>query len=156
LLKRIISKPQQTVQPDRKWLKIDEIAEVEITSEEETYPIEGALIQGLESGWRASEPGPQTIRLIFNQPQPLSYIYLSFVEAHVDRTQEYSLSWSPDGGKSFQEIVRQQWNFSTTGSTLEIEEHQVDLFGVTMLELKINPDISGGMVVASLKQLRLK
>jgi hypothetical protein len=37
---------------------------VEITSENETYPIECALQLGERRGWRAAKPGPQIIRLL--------------------------------------------------------------------------------------------
>ena len=71
------------------------------------------------------------------------------------RTQEFVLQWSPDGGFSFKQIVRQQWNFSSPESTREIEEYQVDLSNVTILELVIKPNLSGGLARASLKNLRL-
>jgi hypothetical protein len=50
--------------------------------------------------------------LIFDEPQRLRRILLVFEENETKRTQEFVLRWSPDGGRSFQEIVRQQWNFS--------------------------------------------
>jgi hypothetical protein len=65
------------------------------------------------------------------------------------------LRWSPDGGKSFREILRQQWNFSPEGATSETEDLHVDLPAVTVLELSIIPEISGGNALASLAQLRL-
>jgi hypothetical protein len=55
----------------------------------------------------------------------------------------------------FRDIVRQQWNFSPARSVREVEEYQVDLLGVTVLELVIVPDITGGAARASLKSLRL-
>jgi len=39
--------------------------------------------------------------------------------------------------------------------SLELEDYVVDLDGLTMLELSIIPDISGGETRASLAQLRL-
>jgi hypothetical protein len=97
----------------------------------------------------------QTIRILFSQPQRLRRICLNFMETHTERTQEYVLRWSPDGGQSFREIVRQQWNFSPHGTTGETEDHHVELPAVTVLELSIIPDISGGNAFASLAQLRL-
>jgi hypothetical protein len=58
-------------------------------------------------------------------------------------------------GGPFREIVRQQWNFSAPTSTREIEEYCVELSKVTVLELIIVPNISGGAARASLKSLRL-
>jgi hypothetical protein len=51
--------------------------------------------------------------------------------------------------------VRQQWNFSPPNTTREVEEYRVALSNVTVLELVIVPDISGGATHASLKSLRL-
>ena len=65
------------------------------------------------------------------------------------------MGWSSDGGSPVREIVRQQWNFSPPGSMREVEEYQVQLSGVTVLELTIDPNISGGDARASLKNLRL-
>jgi hypothetical protein len=65
------------------------------------------------------------------------------------------LQWSPDGGQSFREIVRQQWNFSPPNTIREMEEYQVQLSDVTVLELVIVPDISRAAARASLKSLRL-
>ncbi len=154
--KRIITPvEQETPPPDQDWLDLEKLAEVEITSEDAAHPIESALLLGAASGWRAARPGKQTIRLLFARPQRLRRIWLSFLESHTERTQEYNLRWSPDGGQSFREIVRQQWNFSPQGATRETEDHRVDLPAVTVLELNIIPDTSGGNALASLAQLRL-
>ena len=80
---------------------------------------------------------------------------MNFFEPGTERTHEYVLRWSPDSGQSFREIVRQQWNFSPQGTTSETEDYHVELPAVTVLELSIIPDISGGIAFASLAQLRL-
>ncbi|MBW1815257.1 MAG: carbohydrate-binding protein [Deltaproteobacteria bacterium] len=108
--KRIITPVQQeTALPDLEWLNIEELVEVEITSEDAAHPIESALLPGHASGWRAAGPGNQTIRLLFTNPQQLRRIWLNHVE----------------------------------------------LPAVTVLELSIIPEISGGNALASLAQLRL-
>jgi hypothetical protein len=78
-----------------------------------------------------------------------------FEETQLERTQEFVLRWSPDGGRSLREIVRQQWTFSPPSTIREVEEYRVDLSGVAILELVIVPDISRGATRASLKSLRL-
>ncbi len=154
--KRIIKQDQKAARsPGQEWLDVEGLAEVEITSEDASHPIESALLPDRASGWRAAGPGKQTIRLLFTKPQQLRRIWMNFEEPAAERTQEYVLRWSPDSGQSFQEIVRQQWNFSPQGSTTETEDHHVDLPAVTVLELNIVPDISGGNAIASLAQLRL-
>jgi len=73
----------------------------------------------------------------------------------LDSTQEYVVSWSPDAGETWRELVRQQYSFSPQGATSEIEELRVDLPGVTMLELGIIPDQGKGIAHASLAEWRL-
>ncbi len=58
-------------------------------------------------------------------------------------------------GDSFQEIVRQQWNFSSAVAIRETEEYNVDLSNVTLLDLIIDPDKGNGKAQASLLSLRL-
>jgi hypothetical protein len=106
-------------------------------------------------GWRAADSGTQTIRLIFGEPQKLTRISLVFEETATARTQEFVLRWSADGGHSFREIVRQQFNFSPPNTTREIEEYNLQLSDVTVLELVIVPDISRGAACASLKSLHV-
>ena len=137
------------------WLDIERAATVEITSEEKDYLVEAAFVLRETHGWRAAEPGPQTIRLVFDQPQRLKRISLVFEEKETARTQEFVLRWSADGGNLFREIVRQQWNFGPPETIREVEEYQVDLASVTVLELIIVPNVSGGSARASLKSLRL-
>jgi hypothetical protein len=154
--KRLISPiPPDRLPFDGGGLDVANLGMVEITSEDQAYPIECALQLGERRGWRAAEPGPQVIRLLFDQPQKLERIWLVFEETETQRTQEFVLRWSPDHGRSFQEIVRQQWNFSPPGTVREIEDYTVELFDVTVLELKILPDKSGGTALASLASLRL-
>ncbi len=154
--KHLISSVRQTPPiPDYEWLELEQLAQVEFTSEDATHPIEFALLPGSEEGWRAASPGEQTIRLIFDQPQRLGRIWLLFIEPEISRTQEFVLRWSSDGGRSFLEILRQQWNFSPPDAIREVEDYSVELSGVTALELTIIPDLSGGDACASLAQLRL-
>ena len=154
--KRLITSTPETVRSHGEgWLEIERAAIVEITSEEKDYPIEAAFVSGETPGWRAAEPGPQTIRLVFDQPQRLKRILLVFEEKETGRTQEFVLRWSSDGGSSFREIVRQQWNFSPAETIREVEEYQVELSHITVLELTIVPNTSGGSARASLKSLRL-
>jgi hypothetical protein len=153
--KRLISPtPRDRTPLDRDGLDLANFGMVEITSEDEAYPIEGALQPGDRRGWRAAEPGPQVIRLLFDQPQRLNRIWLVFEETENPRTQEFVLRWSPDHGRSFREIVRQQWNFSPPGTIRETEDYPVELADVTVVELKILPDQTGGTARASLASLR--
>jgi hypothetical protein len=137
------------------WLPLEQIATVEVSSEQTSHPIEDALLSRAQTGWRASQTGEQLIRLIFDTPQRLRHIQLLFREDETARSQEFVLRWSPDRGRTFHEIVRQQWNFSPPGTTEEAEDYRVDLTGVTILELNIVPNRNGGAAQASLEAFKL-
>jgi hypothetical protein len=154
--KRIITQGTHgNVPPDEDWLDVENLARVELTSEDASHPIESALRPGAGSSWRASEPGQQTVRLLFDQPLGVKRVHLVFHEDTQQRTHEFLLRWSSDGGRTYREIVRQQYNFSPPDNTREIEDYEVDLAGLTVLELRISPDISGGSARASIAELRL-
>ena len=147
--------PKDLSIPNQEWLDMEHLAQVEVTSEDSAHPIEAAFVPGEDSGWRAAQPGEQTIRLIFDQPQRLTRMWLLFIEPDRVRTQEFVLRWSPDGGRTFRDIVRQQWNFGPPETIREAEDYRVQLSGVTALELVIVPDKSGGDARASIAQWRL-
>jgi hypothetical protein len=153
--KRLVGAPGQKGITEESWLDLEAMAQVELTSEDPARPIEGALLPNGESGWRAAEPGSQSVRLLFHQPQRLRRILLRFDEPAEERTQEFALTWSPDGGRSSRDLVRQQYTFSPAGSTSEIEDLNVDLASVTSLELTIIPDQGLGRAHASLSEWRL-
>lgn len=137
------------------WLDLGITCMAEITSEDASFPIEGALLPNSSQGWKAGSPGTQAIRLLLDPPQDICRIQLCFVETEANRTQEYVLRWSQDNGQTFREIVRQQWNFSPEGSTTELEDYSIALTVVTALELVITPDISGQNAIATLEKLRI-
>jgi uncharacterized protein (DUF736 family) len=141
---------------DQGWRDLEHIATVEVTSEDPSFPIESAFGSKYGPGWRASQEGEQQIRIIFDEPVSLRRIQLRFHEVESERTQEFTLRWSPAGGGSTTVIVRQQWNFSPTGSTTEIEDYVVDLDAVSVLELAVHPDLSRRGAVATLASWRLR
>ena len=153
--KRFLLSQPRTAASTETWLDLESVATVEITSEDDEFPIESALLPDGKQGWRAAEPGVQTIRLIFDEAQRLRRISLVFEEIETQRSQEFRLRWSPDWGNSFHEIVKQQWNYSSPDATRETEDYTVDLSNVTLLELIITPDQSNRNAKASLLRFRL-
>jgi hypothetical protein len=139
------------------WLDLEKVAVVEISSEDLAFPIEHALSNVESEGWRAATPGPQRIRLLFDQPQTLRRVQLHFIDKVSERSQEFWLV--AFAGGELREIVRQQWNFSPNGTTEEIEDYKVEMNDVTALELRIDPDRAHdpkqSQHVASLRRLRL-
>jgi hypothetical protein len=139
----------------REWLKLDDLAEVEVTSEADGYAVESVFNFGAGPGWRAASPGKQQIRLVFDQPRPIQRMRLQFSEPDVARTQEFTVRWSGGPDEPLKEVIRQQWNFSPDGSTIESEDYAVDLQAVSILELTIDPDRGAGVAVAKLADWRL-
>ncbi len=136
------------------WLDLETLARAEISSEDPEHPFEEALRpQG--SGWRAAEAGTQSLRLLFDEPVRVQHIRLVFRETETHRSQEFVLRWRSGTDPGLREIVRQQYNFSIPNSTEEQEDYRVTIEGLSELELRIVPDISGGPAHASLSQLLL-
>src|ERR1700676_1935269 len=128
----------------REWLKLQDFAAVEVTSEADGYPIETVFNFGAGPGWRAASPGIQRIRLVFDQPRSIRRMRLQFNESDVARTQQFTVRWSGRPHEPLKEVVRQQWNFSPDGSTAESEDYAIDLKRVSILELTIDPDRGAG------------
>ena len=72
-------------------------------------------------------------------------------EPDAARTQEFTARWSGRPDELLKEVVRQQWNFSPGGS----EDYTIDLKGVSILELTIDPDRGAGEALANLADWRM-
>ena len=155
--KQIINSVRQPVvsPAEQDWLDLEQLVQIELTSEEEAHPIESIFTSKEKEGWRAAQSGKQTIRLIFNEPQNIQQIKLLFQENEQARTQEFLLRWLSVQDSSYQEIVRQQYSFSPPHTVQELEEYSVNLVGLRALELIIDPDISSNGAYASLALLQL-
>ena len=137
------------------WIDLAQIATVEVTSEDPEFPIESVFTGQGGPGWRAAQNGEQQIRLLFDQPLAVRRIQLHFIEPTCDRQQEFTLRWLAANGGQPREIVRQQWNFSPAGSTSELEDYEVNLEGVSALELAIKPDLTNDRALATLAAWRV-
>lgn len=154
--KRIVSSIRPVAGPSPwHWIDLGRLATVEVTSEDPGFPIESAFSPDGGPGWRASQKGEQQIRLVFDQALALHRIQLHFLEPTFDRLQEFTVRWSDSEGGQSKEIVRQQWNFSPGGSTSELEEYEVNLDGVSVLELVIRPDLTNNKAFATLAAWRV-
>jgi DNA-binding NarL/FixJ family response regulator len=153
-LRKRVGRP--AISTDTEWLRLEELGTVFVSSEDPERPVELALVQAGDHGWRASSAGEQSMRISFEHPQSVGLIQIRFDEVEHERVQEFSLQWSGNRGGTFQPIVRQQFSFSPAGATREVENYNVSLERVTDLELRIVPDISGRDCVATLTSLRLK
>jgi hypothetical protein len=139
-------------------ISIADIATVQVTSEQADHPIDHAFDHHRGPGgsrWIADEPGEQIVTLLFDRPQTIRQIGVEVEELAVSRTQELSVSVSSDGGRTYRELVRQEFNFSPPGTTFEREHWSTSAGAVTHLRLAIRPDKGGRVGRASLTALML-
>ena len=153
--KRVVGRETAVAAEAGSFLDLERLATVEVTSEDPEHPIEAALLPGATVGWRASEPGAQKVRLLFDSPQRVRRVRLVVDEEERARTQELALRWRPEGAGPYRPLLIQQFNFSPPGTSCEVEDYTLDLDGVSVLELDVVPDISGGDARASLSSLRV-
>ena len=137
------------------WLVLEDVANVEVTSEDEATPVEGTFNGQREPGWRAGTAGLQIIRLSFHAPRNIACIAVEFEEHEVSRTQEFVIRWRASDTDRDTDLVRQQYTFAPPGTCREEEEYRVDLREAVALELAILPHIGGGEARATLRQLRV-
>jgi hypothetical protein len=154
--KSIVSRPTVPASSSSsgQWLDLAQVASAEISSEDAQHPFENALEGGPGGGWRAADPGPQVIRLNFDQPQSIRRIRLEFREEHVPRSQEFAV-FATSAASQRREVVRQQWTFSPGGSAIEAEDYSVDLAAVLTLELEIDPGRHDKQAIASLASIAI-
>jgi hypothetical protein len=158
LRKQIIRAPASAPAPTPGEIDIAAVATVLVTSEDAEHPVDHAFDGNGGPGgsrWVAGEPGEQTVILAFDAPQAIRRVVLEVEEPEVARTQELQLSVSVDGGQTYRELVRQEYNFSPPGTTFEREDWAVDADGLTHLRLWIKPDKGGKPCRASITSLVL-
>lgn len=140
-------------------LDIQNIATALVSSESTTNPIEHAFDGHRGPGasrWIAATGGEQTLILEFDAPQQIRRILLEVEETEVARTQELTISVSTDGGQRYRELLRQEYNFSPSGTSFEREEWPVEVNGVTHLRLWIKPEKGGAPYLATITTLALE
>ncbi|QDV35650.1 hypothetical protein [Tautonia plasticadhaerens] len=160
MLRKQIIKPQsEPPAPKPGEIDIAAVATVLVTSEDPGHPIDLAFDEHRGPGgtrWVAGEPGEQAVILAFDSPHAIRRVVLEVEEPEVARTQELQLAASTDGGQTYRELLRQEFNFSPQGSTFEREDWAVQAEGVTHLRLAIKPDKGGTPYRATITSLALR
>jgi len=156
LRKQIITKRSGESASLEGEIPIADVATVQVTSEQAGHPIDNAFDERRGPGgsrWVADAPGEQTVILVFDSPQTIRKIGVEAEELAVSRTQELAVSVSSDGGRTYRELVRQEFNFSPPGTSFERELWSVSAGAVTHLRLEIKPDKGGRVGRATLTSL---
>ena len=159
LRKQIIRPSPAIAAPTPGEIDIAAVATVLVTSEAPEHPVDFAFDHHRGPGgnrWIAGEPGEQTLILAFDAPQAIRRVALEVEEPEVARTQELQLAISTDGGRTYRELVRQEYNFSPPGTTFEREDWAVMAEGATHLRLIIRPDKGDKPCRASVTSLVLR
>jgi hypothetical protein len=138
---------------------IPELATVLVTSEAAEHPVD-CLFDGHDgpggTRWVAAEDGEQVLILAFDKPQTIQEVGLETEELQASRTQVLTLSLSQDGGRTYREILRQEFNFSPPGTTFERERWIVSAPMVSHLRVTIRPDKGDKLGRASLTSLTIR
>ncbi len=118
------------------------LATVLVTSEAAQHPVDHLFdASGGPGGtrWIAGADGEQTLVLAFDAPQTIRAIGIEAEEPSATRTNVLSISLSEDGGRTYRERIRQEFNFSP-GTTFEREEWSVPADRVSHIRIVIQPD----------------
>src|SRR3954468_2139153 len=129
LRKQIIKPSPETPALTSGEIDIASMATVQVTSEDPEHPVDCAFDGNRGPGgsrWVAGEPGEQTLILAFDAPQAIRRVILEVEEPEVARTQELQLAVSGDGGQTYRELVRQEYNFSPPDTTFKREDWAVN------------------------------
>jgi hypothetical protein len=141
--KRIIPL-EESVESDA--IDVHSLATVSVTSEDGAHPIDLAFDGRRGPGathWLAEQTGPQKVIIAFDHPQTIRKVVVETEERDASRTQEITLSISKDGGRTYRDLRRQEFNFSPDGSTWEREDWTLAEEAVTHVQLAIKPDKGG-------------
>ena len=158
LRKQIITESPSAPSPVPGRIAVAAVATVLVTSEDPEHPIDHAFDDRRGPGatrYVAGETGEQVVILAFDAPHSIRRVVLEVEEREVARTQELQLAVSGDGGLTYRELVRQEYNFSPPGTTFEREDWAVAAEGVTHLRLVIRPDKGGKPCRAAITTLAL-
>jgi hypothetical protein len=133
-------------------------ATISYSSEDSAHPVEHLLDGHSGPGatrWMSARPDTiEHVVLEFDQSQTISRLVYEVEEPARERTQEVRTEVSEDGGRSYRQILVQEYNFSPRGATYQREEFRFNLQSVTHLRLTIVPNKSGSGT-ATLTALRL-
>jgi len=140
---------------DGEWLNLEQVAKVEVTSEDPSFPIDYALASENGPGWRAADKGKQIIRIISISRHRFAGLSLSFRKLKLSEPRNSLF----DG--RLRKAGRPQRSFASNGLLVRMarrsrsREYQVNLNNVCALELAVKPDLTPGNVIATLARWRV-
>jgi hypothetical protein len=158
LRKRPLEADAATIAHGADEIDIAGCATIAYSSEDPAHPVED-LFDG-RSGpgatrWMSARPDTlEQIVVEFDHPQTISRLVYEVEEAIRERTQEIRVEVSEDGGRTYRQILVQEYTFSPRGATYQREEQRFNLRQVTHLRLTIVPN-KNGAGTATITAIRL-
>jgi F5/8 type C domain len=156
--KRLMS-DQVSRSPERPGeLDVASLATFGYSSEDPDHPLEHLIDgRGGPGGTRwasARHNTTERIELEFEPAQRISRLVYEAEELRVERTQEVRVEISTDHGRTYHQLLMQDYTFSPRGATFQHEELRLELDPITNLNLTIVPN-KAGSGTATLTALRL-
>ena len=159
MLRKLILNDRSVAGAPRTDVKdIPALATVLVTSEAPEHPVDHLFdTSGGPGGtrWIAGADGEQTVVLAFDAPQSIRAIGIEAEEPSASRTNVLTVSLSADGGRTYQERIRQEFNFSP-GTTFEREEWTVPAERISHVRVVIRPDKGNAPHRATLTSLTVR
>ena len=137
---------------------IPALATVLVTSEAPDHPVDHLFDASDGPGgtrWIAAADGEQTLVLAFDAPQTIRAVGIEAEEPGATRTNVLTISLSDDGGRTYRERIRQEFNFSP-GTSFEREEWSMPAERVTHVRIVIQPDKGNAPHRATLTSLTVR
>lgn len=160
LIRKRLMSEQSSAAPQERPGEIDIARQATLTysSEDPDHPLE-YLIDGHRgrgaTRWAGARPNEtERIVLEFDHAQRISRLVYEVEEGRQERTQEVRVEVSSDHGRTYRQVLAQDYTFSPQGATFQHEDQRLDLSAITHLSLTIVPN-KGGSGVATLTSLRL-
>ena len=128
------------------------------TSDDPEHPIENLIDAHYGPGstfWAGAKPNTmERIVVEFDHPQSVSWMIYEVEDCVCARTQEVRVEVSSDGGRTYRQVLVQEYTFSPAGATFQREVQRLNLPPMSHLRLTIVPD-KNGSGPAKLNSLRL-
>jgi len=139
-------------------IDIGNCATIIYSSENPAHPVEHMLDRHQGPGatrWTSARSDvAEQIVLEFDKPQTISRLVYEVEETMRERTQEVRVEVSEDEGRTYCQVLVQEYTFSPVGATYQREEQRLNLRQISHLRLRIVPNKSGSGT-ATLTALRL-
>jgi hypothetical protein len=128
------------------------------SSEDPEHPVENILDHNDGPGgtfWSSDRRDtPEQLVVEFDAPRDFSRLVYEVEETRLERTQEIRIEVSQDSGRTYRDVLMQEYAFCPNGATFQREDIRLHANALTHLRLTIVPN-KGGSGKATLTSLRL-